>query len=169
MSIDQTTKTKPGQSSLPKLLRVSTPSRLHVAFALVGWSRLPARTVLSLRWTQVLLDERTILLPEGAIQISERMTVLLTAHEKRQRVDRWIAQCSWEADLVVTDREGRPWSPDQADAETRIWCEKAGLPSLSLNALLHPCLAGASSVPISSTPRIKRTDASVMRQGMRSR
>lgn len=144
MSKHQTTKPRTASSPLAKLLRISTASRLHIAFALVGWNRLPARTVLSLRWSQTLLDEQTILLPHGVSPMDSRMAVLLTAHAMRQRVDRWVSQCSWETDLVVTDRHGGFWSLAQADAETRIWCKKAGLPSLPLNALGHPCLRGTS-------------------------
>lgn len=165
MSKHKATKPRTASSPLPKLLRVSTPSRLHIAFAMVGWAHLPARTVLSVHWTQVLLDERTILLPEGALQISERLITLLVAHEKRQRVDRWISQSSWETDLVVTDREGSEWSMDQADAETRLWCEKAGLPPLSLNSLLHPCLGGSSRKQISAEQPNSPMVASSMLEG----
>lgn len=134
----------PPGGALPAVLAATINSRLHVALALTGHTRLSPVEVLDLRWPQVSLPEGSIVTRSGVVRLSEPLADLLYWHATRQRMDRYRARHTWSSDRVVVDERGHTYSPVRADNELALACRRAGLPIVSLSALRHPVFGGAA-------------------------
>ena len=132
------------EGTLSAVLAATIDSRLHIAFALTGYTRLPAAEVLDLAWPQVSLPDGVLVTRCGVVRVSEPLADLLYWHATRQRMDRYRSRNAWSSDRVVVDERGEGYSLVRADNELALACRRAGLPILSLNALRHPVFGGAA-------------------------
>jgi hypothetical protein len=129
------------RSRLEQLLARSVTSRLHLAMVLVGRLKADSTQVLDLYWSQVDLQERIVVLPDGVLALPPLVAELFFWHRAGQRLDALRTPRWPNSGRVFVNGYGAPINAEQGDAVVAQCCREAGLPPVPLAGLRHPMWA----------------------------